>query len=95
MKLDTPLGKVIRGRGGSYRLEFLGRLVAWIPFHERALQVYLPVCAHMQDAGSRAVQAMTDPPHRPGHTVRERAWRRTWRDSSGSIFTVRIQGLAF
>ena len=55
--LDSPLGSVVRGENGLYRVDYGGMQVIWVPPAERSLQVRLMVCAHMQEAGHRGICA--------------------------------------
>ena len=55
--LDSPLEIVARGGNGSYRVDYGGMQVIWVPPEERSLQVRLMVCAHLQDAGHRSICA--------------------------------------
>ena len=52
--LDSPLGSVVRGENGLYRVDYGGVQVICVPPAKRSLQVRLMVCAHVQEAGHRA-----------------------------------------
>ena len=55
--LDSPLGSVVRGENGLYRVDYGGMKVIWVPPAERSLQVRLMVCAHMQEDGHQGICA--------------------------------------
>ena len=55
--LDSPLGSVVRGENGLYRVDYGGMQVIWVPRAERSLQVRFMMCAHMQEAGHRGICA--------------------------------------
>ena len=55
--LDSPLGSVVRGENGLYRVDYGGMKVIWVPLAERSLQVRLMVYAHMQQDGNQGICA--------------------------------------
>ena len=63
VEVATPLGTMIRGEDGLYRVSYQGRMVLWIPEEERELQARLTVYANMEDARNHVVTAAT---HRLG-----------------------------
>ena len=55
--LDSPLGSVVRGENGLYRVDYGGVQIIWVPPAEKSLHVRLMACAHMQEAGHRGICA--------------------------------------
>ena len=55
--LDSPLGSVVRGENGLYRVDYGGVQIIWVPPAERSLHVRLMVCAYIQEAGHRGICA--------------------------------------
>ena len=55
--LYSPLGSVVRGENGLYRVDYGGMKVIWMPPAERSLQVRLMVYARMQQDGHQGICA--------------------------------------
>ena len=55
--LDTALGVASLDSEGLYRVEYHGHRVIWVPAKSESLKKRLLVCAHLEGAGHRGVDA--------------------------------------